>query len=148
MTETFRVALGAELRQVRDRNGWTRGVLKSRLPFDVAVPTIGTWEHGLRSISAERLVQLCDALGDPVEDVLARVRARTIPRGLALDLSAAARARLHPIRAWARCWIHEHPDRHPVVTLDPAAVGWLARLCATTPDGLVRRLAKDAVLTN
>jgi|tagenome__1003787_1003787.scaffolds.fasta_scaffold20836205_2 transcriptional regulator with XRE-family HTH domain len=148
MTETFRDALGAELRRMRDHKGWTRGALKSRLPFEVAEPTIGAWEHGLRGISAERLVQVCDVLGYAVGDVLARVRARMIPCGLAIDLSTAARSRLHPVRAWARCWIHEHPDRKPVVTLDPAAVGWLARLCATTPDGLVRRLAKDALLTD
>jgi len=149
MTETLRGALGVELRRARERNGWTRGVLSSRLPFDVAVPTIGAWEQGTRGISAERLVQVCDTLGNPVEDVIARARARVVPRGIALDLTAAAqtnRPRLHPVRAWARCWILEHPDKPAVVALDRAAVSWLARLCATNPAGLVHGLAQAALL--
>lgn len=149
MTETFGIALGAELRLARDRLGWTRGVLGSRLPFKAAEQTIGAWEHGTRGISAERLVQVCDVLGEPAEDVLARVRSRMIVRGFALDLAAMARTsrpHLYPMRAWARCWMLEHPGRPAVVTLDRVAMGWLARLCATTPARLVRRLTQDALL--
>src|SRR4051794_38143719 len=96
MTETFRDALGAELRRMRDHKGWTRGALKSRLPFEVAEPTIGAWEHGLRGISAERLVPGFDVLGDAGGGGPAPGLAPVVPPRVALDPRTASPSRLPP----------------------------------------------------
>lgn len=155
MTETFAVALGIELRRGRERNGWTRGDLRARLPFVASEPTIGAWEYGTRNVLAVRLFHVCDELGEPAEDVIARVRARLTGRvaptsGLSLDLTAAARttrSHLHPIRAWAQHWILDHPDTPAVMVLDESALGLLAQLCQITTIDLTRQLARLELLT-
>lgn len=80
--DTLVVVLGDELQAVRKRKKWTRRDLQRRLPFDVSLQTIATWELGTRHISAERLVLVCDALGEPAEELIARARMRVAGTGL------------------------------------------------------------------
>jgi transcriptional regulator with XRE-family HTH domain len=153
----FMKALGDELRAGRKRRGWTRRQLLNRAPFDVSLQTVATWELGTRHISAERLYQLCDLLGEPAEDLLARVRQRIQRRipgtpapELLLDIAAATRttrARLAPIRAWARCRQHHQPTASAVVALDNATLNSLAQLCELTTADLTVRLTQAGLLT-
>ena len=113
--QTFMIALGDELRAVRKRRKWTRRDVQRRLPFELSLQTIATWELGTRHIPAERLYLLCNVLGERVEDILPRVRKHiesTPSADLCLDIEAAARTtrdQLGPIRAWARCKLREYP---------------------------------------
>ncbi len=108
--------------------------------------TLATWELGTRHISAERLVEVANTLGEPAEELLARVRERTARPAnpeLSLDIAAAARTprtRLAPVRAWAQCRLRDHPDGQPVVKLDIPALDRLAEICEMSTLDLTNRL--------
>lgn len=150
--ETFMIALGDELRAARKRKGWTRRDLVRHLQVDLSLQTIATWELGTRHITAERLYYVCTALGELVEDLLARVRMRIEEPDnleLGLDLAAAAlttRARLGPVRAWAQCRLREHLVGEPVVRLDVPALDRLAEVCELSTLDLTDRLTRAGLV--
>lgn len=147
--DTFMIAIGGELIAARERNGWIRRDVQRRLPFDVSVQTVASWELGTRNITAERLYLLCTVLGEPVEDVLARARKRIEKPSNAefcLDLKAAARttrAALVPLRAWAQCMLRQRPNGDHVMPLNLTALDRLAEVCSMTTLDLIGRLTRN-----
>lgn len=143
--------LGAELRRLRVARGLTRRELLRRLPDDLSVQTLATYELGTRTISVLRLVELCAALGTTAQDLLASIdqAIRPLPDGvIRIDLRALAndpRSALAPARRWAASRLRQLPENAAgTTTLDRAAVEQLARLCDIAPVALLRSLPRSA----
>lgn len=147
--ELFQRTLGDELRTLRKGHGWTRKDLHGRLLCDPSLQTLATYELGTRHMSVWRLFELCIAMDDLPEDVLARVRRRILGdpadtlRARLADLAAADDPALAPIADWAAHALRT-ADSDADIRLGGAAVELMAELCALTPDGLVARLRHAA----
>ncbi len=134
----FQKILGEELRALRRRRGWTRKQLRRRLPSAIGVQTIATYEQGIRKLSVLGLVELCDAMNEPPQDLLARVHQRATPAsnaifsdGIHLELSTLAALddpQLVPLRRWAEQRMHQS-DANTDVHLDLVALRRMAELC-------------------
>lgn len=149
-------ALGAELKRLRTRRGWTRRDLKNRLQSDISLQTLATYELGTRQCSVVRLVELCLALGEQPDRLLFRVHQRAAAR-LPGELSPDGRVRVNlralanstqpplaSLRRWAMMRLTEPgPARSPYVLLDQDALQWLAQLCNMTSENLIDALARN-----
>lgn len=157
----FGRVLGDELRQARKQRGWTRKHLRERLAVVplISVQTLATYELGTRSLTVERLVELCAVLQVSASELIARAVRRaacaepTDP--LPVDLHVVVRDRrpaLSPLRRWAHCHLNAVPDGQPtVVHLAQAAVERMAELCGMTALDLMaalRALPSNATPTN
>lgn len=71
--------LGRRLRARREARGWTRPDLAARLPSRPTEHTLLTYEHGTRRMTVERLIELCDALGEDAGDLLYEITGRPQP---------------------------------------------------------------------
>lgn len=146
--DTLAQALGDELRIVRMRLGWTRRQLQARLPSDISLQTLGTYELGTRRCSVARLVELCHAMDVLAHDVLARAYERTGQADnagrLCLDLDRVVHDRqldLMPLRRWAHQRLeHAEYNQSHAVLLDMAALESMAELCDVTIVDLIGRL--------
>ncbi|GAB3160068.1 helix-turn-helix transcriptional regulator [Amycolatopsis sp. NPDC004378] len=145
--------LGEELRRLRHERGLTRRDLNHRLHSDLSLQTLATYELGTRQCSVVRLVELCLALDESPEALLARVGQRyfgtfgtTEAEGVRVDLRRVVRAPhqdLAPFRRWAEGRLAECGDPTGApheVHLDPAALARLAELCGTTAANLLTRI--------
>ncbi|GAB3429801.1 helix-turn-helix domain-containing protein [Actinophytocola sediminis] len=74
-------AAGIEVRLARGAAGLSRPQLIERLRRRVPVNTLAGWETGVRAISIDRLVDVCDALSIDAGDLLTRARRRVHPTG-------------------------------------------------------------------
>ncbi|MGH3950246.1 MAG: helix-turn-helix domain-containing protein, partial [Pseudonocardiaceae bacterium] len=74
--ETYQRVLGDELRKARKRRGWTRKELNNNLQSDISLQTLATYELGTRQCSVVRLAEICTAMGEQPQEVLARVHTR------------------------------------------------------------------------
>lgn len=115
--EAISRAIGDELRRTREAQGWSRARFVELLPFRLGDRTLLAYEHGLRQITALRLIELCQGLGTDAPSLLARAlqRARIHINALPLtvDLQALLRdrnANFRPIVQWARNALNERPD--------------------------------------
>lgn len=140
--------LGAELRRLRQASGLTRRELIDRLPDDLSIQTLATYELGTRMISVLRLVQLCEALGTTAQELLASAdgELRRQPGTVRINLRALAcdtGNTLAPARRWAASRLRQLPaDAASIATLDRAAVEQLARLCDVPAVALLRTLSR------
>ncbi|WP_020666346.1 helix-turn-helix domain-containing protein [Amycolatopsis nigrescens] len=137
--------LGDELRRARGQRGWSRRQLQARLTAKVSVQTLATYELGTRHCSVVRLMELCQALDVSAVELLARVQARVADaERVRVDLTALVRHRgteLLPLRRWAEHRLARSPAGQPaVVYLDGGAIAGMARLCDTSPEGLLNVL--------
>ncbi|MET8846072.1 helix-turn-helix domain-containing protein [Amycolatopsis sp. NPDC004625] len=144
--------LGEELRRLREERGLTRRDLNLRLHSDLSLQAIATYELGTRQCSVVRLVELCTALNEAPEALLARVGRRYLgtfgvaeSEGVRVDLRRVAVAPHHelaPFRRWAEGKLAECGGRDDPyeVHLDPEALSRLAELCGTTTAGLLVRI--------
>ncbi|ONF73957.1 helix-turn-helix domain-containing protein [Amycolatopsis keratiniphila] len=145
-TEYQRV-LGDELRTLRRGRGWTRKQLAAALQSDLSLQTLATYELGTRHCSVVRLAELCLAMEEQPQDLLARVHRRVFaepPAGvLRLNLAAMLvddQAHLGPLGPLYR-WARERFDRGPAeVELELAVVEFLAKLCETSVEQLLHLL--------
>jgi transcriptional regulator with XRE-family HTH domain len=145
----YPMALGKELRRRRAARGWTRKDLLSRLPGDISVQTLATYELGTRGISVLRLVALCEALGTTAQELLASTEysIRPLHSGqISVDLRLLARdtrPELVPAQRWAASRLRTLGDGESgVTTLDRPAVEQLARLCGLAPTALLHALPR------
>ncbi|WP_290061255.1 helix-turn-helix domain-containing protein [Amycolatopsis solani] len=143
--------LGEELRRLREERGLTRRDLNHRLHSDLSLQTLATYELGTRQCSVVRLVELCVALEESPEALLARVGRRyfgtfgTLSGGVRIDLrrvACAGHEDLAPFRRWAEgrlaeCRTTGAPHE---VHLDRPALDHLAELCETTTADLLARI--------
>jgi transcriptional regulator with XRE-family HTH domain len=140
--------LGDELRRERKRRGWTRKDLHARLGWNLAVQTLATYELGTRTLSVEHLVELTDALGVSVPDVLARALARVGNVGqtnrLEIDLhkiTSDRSAESAPLRGWAQTRLRQIAKGQPTsARLDHPAIMCLAQVCGLDAEELTARL--------
>src|SRR6266566_5818635 len=63
-------AVGEELRRARACVGWTRPELIRRMRTQIPVNTYAGYEQGIRQCSIPRLVEICEALGVTVPELL------------------------------------------------------------------------------
>lgn len=142
--EAYQRALGEELRKLRKKRGWTRKELNQRLQSDISLQTLATYELGTRQCSVVRLVELCLALGELPQDLLARVHRRVFaeePGRVRLNLPkivADDQPELLPLRRWARDRLDQ--ANLPEVQLELSAVERMAELCGLAPQDLLGRL--------
>nr|WP_202507324.1 helix-turn-helix transcriptional regulator [Amycolatopsis rubida] len=99
--------MGDELRKLRRGRGWTRKELNAHLQSEISLQTLATYELGTRQCSVVRLVELCVAMDELPQDLLAKVHSRVFteePGRVRVDLRrvvAEAGPELTPLRRWA-----------------------------------------------
>jgi transcriptional regulator with XRE-family HTH domain len=144
-SERYQRVLGEELRKLRRQRGWTRKELNQHLQCDISLQTLATYELGTRHCSVVRLVELCLAMDELPQDLLARVHRRMFadePGRVRVDLAvvvADERTELLPLRRWAEDRLRQ-PGTPREVQLDPSAVERMAELCGLSTAGLLARL--------
>lgn len=144
--EAYQRALGEELRKVRKRRGWTRKELNERLQSEISLQTLATYELGTRQCSVVRLVELCVAMEETPQDLLARVHRRVFtdePGRVRVDLAAVIsddQPELQPLRRWCLDRRRQTGGDQSDVQLDRRALEWLAELCGMPVAELVSRL--------
>jgi transcriptional regulator with XRE-family HTH domain len=148
---TYQRVLGDEIRKLRKHRGWTRKDLNDRLQSDISLQTLATYELGTRQCSVVRLVEICLALDELPQDLLARVHERVFtdtPVGsrIRIDLRKVVRDRqpeLLPLRRWASGRLADESGPHGAeVQLDIAALERMAELCGLDTRQLIERLQK------
>lgn len=139
-------ALGEELRRARENVGWSQAELVRRMPSELHVKTLATYEQGVRQCTVVRLIEICRTLGVAAPDLLGRalqhmeVDLQTV--GMQVDLHAMARdtrAELRQLRRWARNRLLINPASG-VARLDRGAVQEMAAVIGLTLSDLVRYL--------
>jgi len=144
-SDLYQRVLGEELRKLRRRRGWTRKELNQHLQSDISLQTLATYELGTRQCSVVRLVELCLAMNELPQDLLARVHRRVFadePGKVRLDLAlivAAKEPGLLPLRRWAEDRLRQ-PGSPREVQLDPPALERMAELCGMPVNDLLTRL--------
>jgi transcriptional regulator with XRE-family HTH domain len=154
-------AVGEELRRAREKTGWSRAQMVALLPSGIGDRTLLAYEHGLRHLTVDRLVELSENLGVGANVVLghalqrARIHLRNLP--LRIDLRALLDNQNHQFRSlhqWARNKLNHCPEG--IVEVAPAAVGEIAQfigcdhhdlatyLVRFTPDDIVADELEDA----
>jgi transcriptional regulator with XRE-family HTH domain len=130
-SKTVSRAFGAELRQARELQGWSRVQVVQYMPSGIGDRTLLSYEHGTRLISAVRLIEVCRVLGaDPpslVREALQRARVSLTNLNLRIDLRAVVKdpsEKYRPMRQWAINCLNDHPSG--VIEVEPVAIRHLA----------------------
>jgi DNA-binding XRE family transcriptional regulator len=140
--DVYQRILGDELRMLRRRCGWTRKELQRQLPSGISVQTLATYELGSRQCSVVRLVELCLAMDELPQHLIARVHRRVAvdePGHITVNLRSLAtlvEPHLVPLCRWAEDRLRQ-PGAGEDVQLDLAALYRMAELCELQPAGLV-----------
>jgi transcriptional regulator with XRE-family HTH domain len=149
--ETYQRILGDELRKLRRQRGWTRKELNRHLQSEISLQTLATYELGTRQCSVVRLVELCLAMNELPQDLLAKVHRRVFadePGRVRIDLTkviADAQPELLPLRRWAEGRLTADEATTPKdVLLDLSALERMAELCRIPTVDLIGRLRKLA----
>ncbi|HEX5522792.1 MAG TPA: helix-turn-helix transcriptional regulator [Pedococcus sp.] len=71
MSDPVTVAIGKELRRIRDGREWSRPAVADRVPGKFTPQALAHYENGIRACSVARFVEVCVALNVPACDVLA-----------------------------------------------------------------------------
>lgn len=140
-------AVGEEIRRARALLGMTRAELVARLPSEIHIQTLATYEQGVRQCTLARFVEICQALGVSAPELLGLALQRAaldLERiALKVDLRAVARDRrteLEPLRRWARHRIEDDPDRTGIVALEPVVIQEMAAFCGFSRSTMSRVL--------
>lgn len=129
--------LGQELRRARESRGFTRAELVAQMPSGIGDRTLLSYEHGTRTLSVARFIEICRALGVAATEILhsALEKARDLRAfSIKVDLKAVLRderTEFDPVRRWARNRL-EGDDPSALVLLPPAAVRELATVFGIT----------------
>jgi transcriptional regulator with XRE-family HTH domain len=145
--ETYQRVLGEELRKLRRRRGWTRKQLNQHLQSQISLQTLATYELGTRQCSVVRLVELCIAMDELPQNLLAKVHSRVFidePGRVRIDLTkviADAQPELLPLRRWAEDRLNAATGTATKeVQLDLAALERMAELCGLATVDLIAKL--------
>ncbi|CAM3158220.1 helix-turn-helix transcriptional regulator [Saccharomonospora xinjiangensis] len=150
-TDTYQRILGEELRKLRTRRGWTRKELGERLQSGISLQTLATYELGTRQCSVVRLAELCLAMDELPQNLLARVHDRIFDheagqvRVNLADVVADEQPELLPLRRWARGRLAAGGSAD--VRFDRATLEQLASLCDLRTEDLLMRLRKLSAAT-
>ncbi|MGB3441774.1 MAG: helix-turn-helix transcriptional regulator [Actinophytocola sp.] len=140
-------ALGEVLKRTREDLGLSQAQLVARMPSNVRVKTLASYEQGARACTVVRLCEIARALGASPVDILARALhraefdAQTVR--LHVDLRALTddtRPELKQLRRWARARLATYP-KTTLARLDGSAIQEMAVLLETTLTDLVSQLA-------
>ena len=148
--EEYQRVLGDELRKLRRSRGWTRKELNQHLQSEISLQTLATYELGTRQCSVVRLVELCVAMDELPQDLLAKVHRRVFvdePGRVRVDLrkvAADAPADLLPLRRWAEDRLRAAGEHGGEVALDLPALERMAELCGLPTVDLIARLRRYA----
>ncbi|OXM67736.1 helix-turn-helix domain-containing protein [Amycolatopsis vastitatis] len=148
--EEYQRVLGDELRKLRRSRGWTRKELNQHLQSEISLQTLATYELGTRQCSVVRLVELCVAMDELPQDLLAKVHRRVFvdePGRVRVDLRkvvADASAELLPLRRWAEDRLRQTGEHGGEVALDLPALERMAELCGLPTVDLIARLRRYA----
>jgi transcriptional regulator with XRE-family HTH domain len=149
--ETYQRILGDELRKLRRQRGWTRKELNQHLQSEISLQTLATYELGTRQCSVVRLVELCVAMDELPQDLLAKVHRRVVvdePGRVRVDLTkviADGQPELLPLRRWAEDRLNRAaPMASTEIQLDLPALERMAELCGIPTVDLIGRLRKLA----
>jgi transcriptional regulator with XRE-family HTH domain len=66
--DTLPKLIGAKIRQIRTRLGWTQEYLAEKADMDFT--SIGAAERGIRNLSLKSLARVADALSVPIEELV------------------------------------------------------------------------------
>jgi transcriptional regulator with XRE-family HTH domain len=146
----YQRVLGDEIRRLRKKRGLTRKQLNRRLQSEISLQTLATYELGTRQCSVVRFVEICVALDEQPNELMARVHERVFadsPRGrIRVDLRQVVRddhQELLPLRRWARGRLDHHPSSGGAeVHLDFAALEQMAELCGLDTVELISLLRR------
>ncbi|GAA4532512.1 helix-turn-helix transcriptional regulator [Amycolatopsis samaneae] len=145
--EDYQRILGDELRKLRRRRGWTRKELNQHLQSEISLQTLATYELGTRQCSVVRLVELCVAMDELPQDLLAKVHRRVFteePGRVRIDLREVvsnARPELLPLRRWAEGRLRQAGENGSAeVALDLPALETMAELCQMPTVDLIAEL--------
>ncbi|MFE0022663.1 helix-turn-helix transcriptional regulator [Amycolatopsis sp. NPDC059021] len=145
--EDYQRILGDELRKLRRRRGWTRKELNQHLQSEISLQTLATYELGTRQCSVVRLVELCVAMDELPQDLLAKVHRRVFveePGRVRIDLREVvsnARPELLPLRRWAEGRLRQTGENGAAeVALDLPALETMAELCQMPTVDLIAAL--------
>lgn len=144
-------AAGLLLRSYRRARGWTISDLRKRMATVLSPKTLVTYETGTRTLSVERFVEQCYALGLEPGAVLTEALGQCTGTEIAdaawiwVDLAALARMKsgpqLRPLRRWAAAVIRDLPaGRRAEVVLTAPALRLLTELCGVDQAALRRSL--------
>jgi transcriptional regulator with XRE-family HTH domain len=147
--EEYQRILGDELRKLRRSRGWTRKELNQHLQSEISLQTLATYELGTRQCSVVRLVELCVAMDELPQDLLAKVHRRVFldePGRVRVDLRkvvADASADLLPLRRWAEDRLRQAGEQGGgEIALDLPALERMAELCRLPTVDLIGRLRR------
>ena len=147
--DAFAQAIGEELRRARETHGWSRAHLSRRLPSGYGDRTLLAYEHGLRNLLLQKLVELCVELrvgpGTVITRGLARAQLYLEHLSLHIDLNAllddnSGSGTYGPMRQWGRNTLNEHPDG--IAEIEPAVVRNLASFIGCSHKELAKYLAR------
>ena len=141
------LAVGEELRRVREVRGWSRAQLAAVLPSGIGDRTLLSYEYGTRHLTFLRFVEICWFLGaDPAASVrraLQRARIHLAALPLQVDLHALLSNpgdTYRPMIQWARNTLNGHPNG--IVEVEPVVVKNLAWFVGCSHDDLAKYLAR------
>ncbi|HKN55114.1 MAG TPA: helix-turn-helix domain-containing protein [Amycolatopsis sp.] len=147
--EDYQRVLGDELRKLRRSRGWTRKELNQHLQSEISLQTLATYELGTRQCSVVRLVELCVAMDELPQNLIAKVHSRVFvdePGRVRVDLrriTAEAPPELLPMRRWAEDRLRQAgTNGQPEVSLDLPALERMAELCGMPTTDLISRLRR------
>lgn len=147
--DAFARAIGEELRRAREAHGWSRAQLSRRLPSGNGDRTLLAYEHGVRRLLLQKLVELCVVLRVDPGTIITRglTRAQLYLENLTLhvDLNALLEdngrgGTFGPMRQWARNTLNEHPDG--IVEIESAVVRNLALFVGCSHKALAKYLTR------
>lgn len=140
-------ALGEELRQAREAKGWSRARFVDLLPSGIGERTVLAYEHGLRTLTVLRLMELCDVLDVTASTLLSRALQKAHAHLTNLDLRVDLRTLINdgsvtyrPMIQWAKNKLSNCPDG--IAEVPPAAVAELANLMGHKHQDLAAYLAR------
>jgi transcriptional regulator with XRE-family HTH domain len=140
-------AVGDELREARNGQGWSRVGLVAELPSGIGERTLLSYEHGTRHLTVVRLIEICHVLGVDapalLRDALQRARIHLENLSIRVDLNALvkdANDRYRPMLQWARNALNEHPSG--ITEVEPAVVKNLALFVGCDYTALAKYLAR------
>lgn len=147
LTAEFPRELGKELRRHREAAGLTRQQFGAMCGLHAQ--SLATYERGIRSITVERLVELCEVLKVDAAALLrlAVQRTRLDPEAtdLHVDLHAVISSGdrgLRPLRRWARERIAQRDAANGNIVLPPTVVRELATAWGLSHSDLARTLVR------
>jgi hypothetical protein len=140
-------ALGEELRHLWEKAELSRAQMVARLPSGIGDRTLLAYEHGLRYLTVDRLVELSEDLGVSANVVLgnalqrAHIDLRNLP--LRIDLRALLENQNHqfrPLHQRAKNKLNHCPDG--ITEVGPATVGEIALFIGCDHLDLATHLAR------